>query len=106
MKTLKTFVLIYDDVTCSTTQHYEIEPLKTCYLNQEVLVYVEPRDIRFCIGISELLPPDETLKSFWNEVINAEFELQKMAEKVWNDIYNNGTLTYNTFEEYYKNLKL
>ena len=27
-----------------------------------------------------------------------EFEL---AQKVWNDIHNNDTLTYNTFEEYF-----
>ncbi|QMP84753.1 hypothetical protein elemo131C_phanotate44 [Flavobacterium phage vB_FspP_elemoC_13-1C] len=28
-------------------------------------------------------------------------ELRKIAEKVWLDIYNNDTLIYNTFEEYW-----
>jgi len=32
--------------------------------------------------------------------------LEKIAKKVWDDIYNNDTLTFNTFEEYWNGFKL
>jgi len=64
-KNLKTFVLLYEDGTCSTTEHYEIEPLKICYLNKDVLTSIEPREIKLCVGISELLLTDDNFKSFY-----------------------------------------
>jgi hypothetical protein len=30
-------------------------------------------------------------------------EVKIILEKVWNDIFNNETLTYNNFEDYYNN---
>ena len=39
-----------------------------------------------------------------NEIDNHEDLLEyKIAKKVWDDIHNNDTLTYNTFEDYFFN---
>ena len=37
--------------------------------------------------------------------LDKEEELKSVAKKVWVDIYNNDTLTYNSFEEYWNNNK-
>jgi predicted RNase H-like nuclease (RuvC/YqgF family) len=38
-----------------------------------------------------------------NKLSNIKIDKREVAEKVWNDIFNNDTLTYNNFEDYYKN---
>jgi hypothetical protein len=39
-----------------------------------------------------------------NKYLQLEQDYQKMiAKKVWSDIFNNNTLTYDNFEDYYNN---
>lgn len=49
---------------------------------------------------------EDSLKNIWQNVYNREYELKSMAKKVWEDVYNNDTLYTNTFEDYWKDLKV
>jgi hypothetical protein len=57
--------------------------------------------------IEERLSLDEpqSLKDFWNDVYNREFESRDTAKRVWDDIFNNDALTYKTFDDYWNNFK-
>ena len=48
---------------------------------------------------------DFSLKYFWTDVYNREYELKSTAKRVWDDIFNNDTLTYKTFDDYWNNFK-
>jgi hypothetical protein len=81
MENLKIFVLIFDDNTSTTTQHYDIEEVKKCYLNSNVLVYLEPRDVRFCVNVVELLPSDEIHKSLKDkEIVELKHRLNMIKD--------------------------
>lgn len=49
---------------------------------------------------------EHSLKNIWQNVYNREYELESVAKKVWEDIYNNNTLYANTFEDYWRDLKV
>lgn len=99
------FVLVFDDGTASITKHNNIDILNNLYLNQDVRT--EEGILKKCVNVLLMNKNvDESLKDTWQEIHNNEFYVKEVAEKVWNDIFNNDTLTYNTFEDYYKNLKI
>ena len=53
----------------------------------------------------ESLITDPSLKGFWSELRNSEFGREGVARVVWEDFYNNETLTFNSFEEYWNSKK-
>ena len=67
-KNLKKFVLVFNDNTSTITEHYELNEVKNCYLNNDVLVNYNPRVIKFCINVVELLPDDESYKLFYSKM--------------------------------------
>jgi hypothetical protein len=57
-------------------------------------------DLKNCIQEREEL----IKKPFWDNVIDGEYNMKYIAQKVWNDLHNNDALIYNDFESYWKSI--
>lgn len=57
--------------------------------------------------ISNLIEERESIVGeipFWDGVRNTEYAIKERCRKVWDDLHNNDTLTFNNFEDYYKHI--
>ena len=57
--------------------------------------------------VNNLIEERESLvgeTSFWDNVRNTEWQVMERCRKVWDDLHNNDTLTFNNFEDYYKHI--